>query len=199
MNTNLIQEVRKTAMRKPVHTKYTIKDPDFTISNLEITNAIVEYFKKSAVEYPELYTEEYVKQKVSQLISNRIKFLYANDIDFPNMAPIEDIKEARADFIIDRHYRSINVGCVLKTKDNENWLFLFPMYVGNDMYSSKDAIYKKIETKYFDLKKFPLSQINKKRLASQTADELLKRNLSDYVVADTDEDKAAASAIAGLF
>lgn len=172
-------------MRKPSHTKYTLKTPSIQIdpSKLSVSKELVDMYKSNAAEFSEIYTEDYVKQTVSVLISNRLKYLYENEQNFPSMGVPNnwEIESVRADFAKVFHRGFITVACVILNKqDNEKWLILFSIAVHHDT-GTRNGIYVKIETKFFDINKFPMDQIPNQKLAHETATEMAKKQFEDTV------------------
>jgi hypothetical protein len=84
------------------------------------------------------------------IISNRLKYLYENDANFPSIGVPNtwDIEAVKADFAKVFHRGFITVACGISNKqDNEKWLILFTIAVHHDV-GTRDGIYVKIETKF---------------------------------------------------
>jgi hypothetical protein len=186
MDTIFVQEATKAAMRKPKHSAHTIsrQSISFDKDKLKITNDVVALFKDNSAEFAEMYTEDYVKEKVATLIQKRLIYQYENDVKFPNdIGTPSNIISAKADALVMSYSRqALNIACVLKSQySDENWLVLFPIYLAGTKSNFSDAIYTKIETKFFDIDKFPLNQIPNKKLATETAAEMTKKQFEDTV------------------
>ena len=92
-----------------------------------------------------------------------------------------DIESTRADAatVLGRKY--ITFACVVLNKQEaEKWLIMFSIAINPDS-SIRKGIYVKIETKFFDMKNFPMDQIPNQKLAYETAVEMTKKQFEDTV------------------